>query len=57
MVTATRRNSEVSSYTEHVFAFELAAVVLLLAIVAAITLTMRRRPGLKTQNNRRASGR
>ncbi len=37
-------------YTEHVYAFELAAVVLLLAIVAAITLTMRRRPGLKTQN-------
>ena len=37
-------------YTEYVFAFELAAVVLLLAIVAAITLTMRRRPGLKTQN-------
>jgi len=37
-------------YTEHVFAFELAAVVLLLAIVAAITLTMRRRPGLKIQN-------
>ena len=37
-------------YTEHVFAFELAAVVLLLAIVAAITLTMRRRPGLKVQN-------
>lgn len=37
-------------YTEYVYAFELAAVVLLLAIVAAITLTMRRRPGLKTQN-------
>jgi NADH-quinone oxidoreductase subunit J len=37
-------------YTEHVYAFELAAVVLLLAIVAAITLTMRRRPGLKVQN-------
>ena len=37
-------------YTEHVYAFELASVVLLLAIVAAITLTMRRRPGLKTQN-------
>ena len=37
-------------YTEHVYAFELAAVVLLLAIVAAITLTMRRRPGLKAQN-------
>ncbi|MEE8155399.1 MAG: NADH-quinone oxidoreductase subunit J [Phycisphaerales bacterium] len=37
-------------YTEHVYAFELAAVVLLLAIVAAITLTTRRRPGLKAQN-------
>jgi NADH-quinone oxidoreductase subunit J len=37
-------------YTEHVYAFELAAIVLLLAIVAAITLTMRRRPGLKVQN-------
>ncbi len=37
-------------YTEHVYAFELAAVVLLLAIVAAISLTMRRRPGLKRQN-------
>ena len=37
-------------YTEHVYAFEIAAVVLLLAIIAAITLTMRRRPGLKQQN-------
>ena len=37
-------------YTEYVYAFELAAVVLLLAMVAAITLTMRRRPGLKVQN-------
>ena len=37
-------------YTEHVYAFEIAAVVLLLAIVAAITLTMRKRPGLKQQN-------
>jgi NADH-quinone oxidoreductase subunit J len=37
-------------YTEHVYAFEIAAVILLLAIVAAITLTMRRRPGLKVQN-------
>ena len=36
-------------YTEHVYAFELAAVILLVAIVAAITLTMRRRPGLKVQ--------
>ncbi len=37
-------------YTEHVYAFEIAAVILLLAIIAAITLTMRRRPGLKQQN-------
>jgi NADH-quinone oxidoreductase subunit J len=37
-------------YTEHVYAFELAAFVLLLAIVAAIVLTMRRRPGLKVQD-------
>ena len=37
-------------YTEHVYAFEIAAVVLLLAIIAAITLTMRKRPGLKVQN-------
>jgi NADH-quinone oxidoreductase subunit J len=37
-------------YTEHVYAFEIAAVILLLAIVAAITLTMRKRTGLKKQN-------
>ena len=37
-------------YTEHVYAFELAAMLLLLAIVAAITLTMRKRQGLRTQN-------
>ncbi len=37
-------------YTEHVYAFEIAAVILLLAIVAAITLTMRKRPGVKKQN-------
>ena len=37
-------------YTEHVFALEIAAVLLLLAIVAAITLTMRKRPGLKQQD-------
>lgn len=37
-------------YTEHVYAFEIAAVILLLAIVAAITLTMRKRPGIKTQD-------
>ena len=37
-------------YTEHVYAFELASFVLLLAIIAAIVLTMRRRPGLKVQD-------
>jgi NADH-quinone oxidoreductase subunit J len=37
-------------YTEYVYAFELAAFVLLLAIVAAIVLAMRRRPGLKVQD-------
>ena len=37
-------------YTEHVYAFELAAFILLLAIVAAIVLTMRKRPGLKQQD-------
>jgi NADH-quinone oxidoreductase subunit J len=33
-----------------VYAFELAAVLLLIAIVAAISLTMRKRAGLKLQN-------
>jgi NADH-quinone oxidoreductase subunit J len=37
-------------YTEHAYAFEIASVILLLAIVAAITLTMRKRPGLKVQD-------
>ncbi|MBT8445263.1 MAG: NADH-quinone oxidoreductase subunit J, partial [Gammaproteobacteria bacterium] len=37
-------------YTEHVYAFELASFILLLAIVAAIVLTMRKRPGLKQQD-------
>jgi len=40
-------------YTEYVYPFQLAAVVLLIAIVAAITLTMRRRPGQKVQDIRR----
>jgi NADH-quinone oxidoreductase subunit J len=31
-------------YTDYVYAFELAAVLLLVAIVAAIVLTLRRRP-------------
>jgi NADH-quinone oxidoreductase subunit J len=37
-------------YTQYVYAFELAAVLLLIAIVAAISLTMRKRAGLKLQN-------
>jgi len=37
-------------YTDYVYAFELAAFVLLLAIVAAIVLTMRDRPNQKRQN-------
>jgi NADH-quinone oxidoreductase subunit J len=34
-------------YTEYVYAFELAAVILLVAIVAAIALTLRHRTGIK----------
>ncbi|WP_116812826.1 NADH-quinone oxidoreductase subunit J [Steroidobacter cummioxidans] len=37
-------------YTKFLYPFELAAVILLLAIVAAIVLTMRRRAGLKQQD-------
>jgi NADH-quinone oxidoreductase subunit J len=37
-------------YTEYVYAFEIAAVILLVAIVAAIALTLRRRPGTKHQD-------
>jgi NADH-quinone oxidoreductase subunit J len=37
-------------YTQYLFPFEVAAVILLVAIVAAITLTMRRRPGQKLQD-------
>ncbi len=37
-------------YTQYVYPFQLAAIVLLIAIIAAITLTMRRRPGLKVQD-------
>ncbi len=37
-------------YTQYVYPFELAAVILLVAIVAAITLTMRKRQGLKVQD-------
>jgi NADH-quinone oxidoreductase subunit J len=37
-------------YTKYVYPFELAAVLLLVAIVAAIVLTMRKRKGLKVQD-------
>ena len=37
-------------YTDYVYPFELAAVVLLVAIVAAIALTLRRRKGVKSQD-------
>ncbi len=37
-------------YTQYVYPFEIAAVILLVAIIAAITLTMRRRVGLRYQN-------
>ncbi len=37
-------------YTDYVYAFELAAVLLLVAIIAAIALTLRHRPGTKSQN-------
>ena len=37
-------------YTDYVFAFEIAAVILLVAIIAAISLTMRKRAQTKYQN-------
>ncbi len=37
-------------YTDYVYAFELASVILLVAIVAAIALTMRRRPNTRHQS-------
>lgn len=37
-------------YTEYVLPFEIAAVILVVAIIAAITLTLRRRKGVKKQN-------
>jgi len=43
-------------YTEYVYPFQIAAVILLVAIVSAIVLTMRRRTGLKTQNISRQVG-
>ena len=37
-------------YTDYVFAFEVAGLILLVAIVAAIVLTMRRRPNTRYQS-------
>ena len=37
-------------YTRYAYPLELAAMLLLVAIVAAIVLTMRHRPGLKRQD-------
>ena len=37
-------------YTDYVYAFELASVILLVAIIAAIALTMRRRPNTRYQS-------
>ena len=37
-------------YTDYVFAFELAALILLVAIIAAISLTLRRRPQTRNQS-------
>ncbi len=37
-------------YTDYVYPFEIAAVILLVAIIAAIALTMRKRPETKSQD-------
>ena len=37
-------------YTQYVYPFEIAAVILVVAIIAAIALTLRRRKGVKHQN-------
>ena len=55
--TAVRHGADYSNtkalgellYTEYLYAFEIAAVLLLLAIVAAIALTLRRRPDTRYQ--------
>lgn len=37
-------------YTNYIYPFELAAIILLVAIIVAVTLTLRKRPGLKVQD-------
>ena len=48
-ISNTRELGEVL-YTHYVYAFEIAAVILLVGMVAAIALTLRRRPDTKHQN-------
>ena len=43
-------------YTQYAYPFELAAMLLLVAIVAAIALTMRHRAGPQGAGHRRAGG-
>jgi len=40
----------IEMYTNYIYPFELAAIILLVALVVAIVLTMRKRPGLKQQD-------
>ena len=51
-VTTTSNTQELGYliYTKYLYPFELAAVLLLIAIIAAIVLTMRRREGHKAQD-------
>jgi len=44
------RELGVALFTRYAYAIEIAAMLLLVAIIAAIALTMRRRPGLKVQD-------
>jgi len=37
-------------YTDYVYPFEIASVILVVAIIAAIALTLRKRPAVKSQN-------
>jgi NADH-quinone oxidoreductase subunit J len=37
-------------YTQHLVAFEIASLILLIGIIAAISLTLHRREGLKRQS-------
>ena len=58
MPAPARRSSDYSNtrelgsvlYTDYVYAFEIASVILVVAIIAAIALTMRKRPETKVQN-------